>query len=115
MVGAVIGGWLMSLIDETGVDEFSLRSIGMAALGAVVFLLVLQAISGIGPRRNRRRDQPRQYVTLGAWHPASRDVRAPLWCTTRGADVRRSGGGGFRWAMSGSAGGVAVRSHLGPA
>ncbi len=51
VVGAVIGGWLMSLIDETGVNEFSLRSIGVAALGAVVFLLLLQAISGIGPRR----------------------------------------------------------------
>lgn len=51
VVGAIIGGWLMSLIDETGVEEFSLRSIGVAALGAVVFLLLLQAIAGIGPRR----------------------------------------------------------------
>lgn len=51
IVGAVIGGWLMSLVDATGVDSFSLRSIGVAALGAVVFLLILQAIAGIGPRR----------------------------------------------------------------
>lgn len=51
VVGAIVGGWLMSLIDESGVDEFSLRSIGVAALGAVVFLLVLQAIAGLGPRR----------------------------------------------------------------
>ena len=51
VVGAILGGWLMSLIDESGVDEFSLRSIGVAALGAVVFLLLLQAISGLGPRR----------------------------------------------------------------
>lgn len=51
VIGAVVGGWLMSLIDEDGVGDFSLRSIGVAALGAVVFLLVLQAISGIGPRR----------------------------------------------------------------
>ena len=51
VVGAVLGGWLMSLIDEGGVDDFSFRSIGVAALGAVVFLLLLQAISGIGPRR----------------------------------------------------------------
>ena len=51
VVGAIIGGWLMSLIDETGVEEFSLRSIGVAALGAVVFLLLLQAIAGVGPRR----------------------------------------------------------------
>ena len=53
VVGAVVGGWLMSTIDESGVDDFSLRSILVAALGAVVFLLVLQAIAGIGPRRPR--------------------------------------------------------------
>jgi len=53
VVGAIVGGWLMSAIDENGVDEFSLRSILVAALGAVVFLLVLQAIAGIGPRRSR--------------------------------------------------------------
>jgi uncharacterized membrane protein YeaQ/YmgE (transglycosylase-associated protein family) len=53
VVGAVIGGWLMSTIDEDGVDDFSIRSILVAALGAVVFLLVLQAIAGFGPRRPR--------------------------------------------------------------
>lgn len=53
VVGAVVGGWLMSTIDEEGVNEFSLRSIGVAAIGAVVFLLVLQAIAGVGPRRPR--------------------------------------------------------------
>lgn len=51
VVGAILGGWLMALIDEDGVNDFSLRSIGVAAIGAVVFLLVLQAISGRGPRR----------------------------------------------------------------
>jgi uncharacterized membrane protein YeaQ/YmgE (transglycosylase-associated protein family) len=53
VVGAIVGGWLMATIDEEGVDDFSLRSIGVAAIGAVVFLLVLQAISGLGPRRRR--------------------------------------------------------------
>ncbi len=53
VVGAIVGGWLMATIDEEGVDDFSLRSIGVAAIGAVVFLLVLQAISGRGPRRRR--------------------------------------------------------------
>lgn len=53
VVGAVVGGWLMSAIDEDGVDEFSLRSIGVAVVGAVVFLLILQAIAGLGPRRRR--------------------------------------------------------------
>jgi uncharacterized membrane protein YeaQ/YmgE (transglycosylase-associated protein family) len=55
VVGAIVGGWLMATIDEDGVNEFSIRSILVAALGAVVFLLVLQAIAGIGPRRPRRR------------------------------------------------------------
>ena len=51
VLGALIGGGLMSFVDEEGVDEFSLRSIVVAALGAVLLLLVLQAISG---RRSRR-------------------------------------------------------------
>jgi uncharacterized membrane protein YeaQ/YmgE (transglycosylase-associated protein family) len=50
VLGAVIGGALMALVDEDGVDEFSLRSIVVAALGAVLLLLVLQAIAG---RRRR--------------------------------------------------------------
>lgn len=53
VLGAVIGGWLMSLIDEEGVDGFSFRSIVVAALGSVLLLLVLQAIAGRGPRRPR--------------------------------------------------------------
>lgn len=54
VVGAIVGGWLMATIDEEGVNEFSIRSILVAAVGAVVFLLVLQAIAGFGPRRPRR-------------------------------------------------------------
>ena len=50
VLGAMIGGWLMSMIDSSGVDEFSLRSIGVAAIGAVLLLLALQAIAGRGPR-----------------------------------------------------------------
>ena len=50
VLGAIIGGGLMALIDEDGVDEFSLRSIVVAALGAVLLLLLLQAIAG---RRSR--------------------------------------------------------------
>lgn len=53
VVGAVVGGWLMSTIDQDGVTDFSVRSIVVAAIGAVVFLLVLQAIAGRGrPRRD---------------------------------------------------------------
>jgi uncharacterized membrane protein YeaQ/YmgE (transglycosylase-associated protein family) len=51
VLGAMIGGWLMSTIDSRGVDEFSLRSIGVAAIGAVLLLLVLQAIAGRGATR----------------------------------------------------------------
>ena len=53
VIGALIGGGLMSLIDEQGVDEFSFRSILVAAVGAVLLLLVLQAIAGGGPRSRR--------------------------------------------------------------
>lgn len=46
VIGALIGGGLMSFIDEKGVDEFSLRSIIVAVIGAVLLLLILQAIAG---------------------------------------------------------------------
>lgn len=46
VIGALIGGGLMSLIDESGVDEFSFRSIVVAVIGAVLLLLILQAIAG---------------------------------------------------------------------
>jgi uncharacterized membrane protein YeaQ/YmgE (transglycosylase-associated protein family) len=36
----------MALIDEEGVDDFSVRSIIVAAIGAVLLLLILQAIAG---------------------------------------------------------------------
>ena len=54
VLGALIGGWLMSTIDSRGVDEFSIRSIGVAALGAILLLLVLQAIAGRGAAGRRR-------------------------------------------------------------
>ena len=50
VIGAVIGGWLMSLIDEEGVNDFSIRTVVVAALGAVLLLLLLQAIAGRGFR-----------------------------------------------------------------
>jgi len=53
VIGALIGGGLMSLIDEQGVDDFSFRSIVVAAIGAVLLLLILQAIAGRGPRTRR--------------------------------------------------------------
>ena len=50
VLGAMIGGWLMSAIDSNSVDEFSLRSMGLAAIGAMLLLLVLQAVAWRGPR-----------------------------------------------------------------
>ena len=51
VLGAIIGGWLMASIDAEGVDDFSVRSIVVAAIGAVLLLLVLQALAGRGTRR----------------------------------------------------------------
>lgn len=51
VIGALIGGALMNATGRKGVNEFDLRAILVAAVGAVLLLLVLQAISG----RQRRR------------------------------------------------------------
>lgn len=55
VLGALIGGALMQAIDERPLDEFSLRSVVVAALGAVLLLLVLQAIGGRRSLSGRRR------------------------------------------------------------
>ena len=52
VLGALIGGALMQASGHTGINDFSLRSLLVAALGATLLLLVLQAISG---RRSRQR------------------------------------------------------------
>lgn len=54
VLGALIGGALMQAIDRRALDEFSLRTVIVAAVGAVLLLLVLQAIAGRGPRTQRR-------------------------------------------------------------
>lgn len=58
VIGALIGGALMNAVGRKGVNDFDLRSILIAALGAVLLLLVLEAIGGrrrsIGGRRRRR-------------------------------------------------------------
>lgn len=46
VLGALIGGALMSAAGQGGIDEFDLRTVLVAALGAVLLLLVLQAIAG---------------------------------------------------------------------
>lgn len=46
VVGALVGGSLARAAGYEGIDELSLRSILVAAVGAVAFLLVLGAIEG---------------------------------------------------------------------
>ena len=53
VLGALIGGALMQAAGKKGINDFDLRAILVAALGAVLLLLVLQAIGGRG--RSRRR------------------------------------------------------------
>jgi uncharacterized membrane protein YeaQ/YmgE (transglycosylase-associated protein family) len=54
VLGALVGGVLMQALDERPLDEFSFRTVLVAALGAVLLLLVLQAIAGRGPRTRSR-------------------------------------------------------------
>ena len=43
VVGAVVGGWLMSIIGSTGVTGFNLYSLLVAVLGAIVLIAVARA------------------------------------------------------------------------
>lgn len=54
VLGALIGGALMHASGHEGINEFSLRSLLVAALGAILLLLVLQAIGRRGGSRWRR-------------------------------------------------------------
>ncbi|MEP7112894.1 MAG: GlsB/YeaQ/YmgE family stress response membrane protein [Ilumatobacteraceae bacterium] len=53
VLGALIGGALMQASGRAGINEFSLRSLLVAAVGAILLLLVLQAIGGRGRQRRR--------------------------------------------------------------
>lgn len=46
VLGALIGGALMQASDKRPLDEFSIRTVLVAAVGAVLLLLVLQALGG---------------------------------------------------------------------
>ena len=52
--GALLGGALMQAAGHKGITEFDFRSVLVAAVGAVLLLLVLQAIAGRRGRRRRR-------------------------------------------------------------
>lgn len=40
VIGAVVGGFLMGLVGQSGVNGFNLYSLAVAVLGAVVLILV---------------------------------------------------------------------------
>lgn len=46
ITGALIGGWIMSLFGSTGVTGFNIASFGVAVIGAVIFLFVLNLLFG---------------------------------------------------------------------
>lgn len=44
IIGAVLGGWLMSFLGKSGVTGFNLYSFLVALLGAVVLIAIFKAI-----------------------------------------------------------------------
>ena len=46
IVGAVIGGFVMSLFGSVGVVGFNLYSFIVALIGAIILLAIVKAISG---------------------------------------------------------------------
>lgn len=54
VLGALIGGALMAAAGRDGLGDFSFRTLLVAIAGAVLLLLVLQAIAGRGRTRRWR-------------------------------------------------------------
>jgi len=50
VVGAVVGGWLMTAFGGEGVNGFNLHSILVAIGGAVLVLVILHAVRGTSRR-----------------------------------------------------------------
>jgi uncharacterized membrane protein YeaQ/YmgE (transglycosylase-associated protein family) len=44
VIGAFIGGWVMSLLGESGVSGFNLYSFAVALVGAVLLIVTVQAV-----------------------------------------------------------------------
>ena len=44
IVGAIVGGWLFAIFGHQGVTGFNLYSMGVAAIGAIVVLLLYHAV-----------------------------------------------------------------------
>jgi len=54
VIGALIGGALVNAAGGSGVIELNIRSVLVAAIGAIVLLLVLQALNGVSGNPRRR-------------------------------------------------------------
>ena len=46
VVGAVVGGWIFSLVGMAGVSGLNIYSLVVAVIGAIVFLFAYHAITG---------------------------------------------------------------------
>jgi uncharacterized membrane protein YeaQ/YmgE (transglycosylase-associated protein family) len=46
VVGAIVGGYLFTLVGQAPVDGFNLYSMFVAVIGAIIVLLVYHAITG---------------------------------------------------------------------
>ncbi|TSD02596.1 MAG: transglycosylase [Parcubacteria group bacterium Athens0714_16] len=44
IVGAMLGGWLMSFLGESGVTGFNLYSMFVALIGAIILITIVKAI-----------------------------------------------------------------------
>ncbi len=44
ILGAVVGGWLMSVLGESGISGFNLYSFMVAIIGAVVLIAIVKAL-----------------------------------------------------------------------
>ena len=44
IIGAVLGGWLMSFVGKSGITGFNLYSFLVALLGAVILIAIVKAI-----------------------------------------------------------------------
>ena len=46
IVGAIVGGWIFSLVDHSGVTGVNLYSIFVSVIGAIVVLFLYHMLSG---------------------------------------------------------------------
>jgi len=50
IVGAILGGWIMSVFGKGGVEGFNLYSLVVAIFGAVVLIWIVRQVRGRGSK-----------------------------------------------------------------